>query len=110
MLQDNRPLFAGALGFALAWRLALPALVGAGASLIVGAATVPTADAKSPGARYCFHGYCHRVGTLAQTAGMLGNVVAASLGHTSYMTTRRHYTDPSAPANAQIERVLAALN
>jgi len=48
-------------------RLALPALVGAAATLIVGMAAVPTADAKSPGTRYCFHGYCHRVGTLAQT-------------------------------------------
>ena len=72
MLQDNRPLRAGALGFALAWRLALPALVGAGAGVIVGAATVPTADAKSPGTRYCFHGYCHRVGTLAQTDTLVG--------------------------------------
>ena len=72
MPQDNRPLRAGALGFALAWRLTLPALVGAGASLIVGAAAVPTADAKSPGARYCFHGYCHRVGTLAQTGTLVG--------------------------------------
>ena len=41
-------------------------------SFIVGAATVPTADAKSPGARYCFHGYCHRVGTLAQTDTLVG--------------------------------------
>jgi rare lipoprotein A len=72
MLQDNRPLRSGALGFALAWRLALPTLVGAGASLIVGAAAVPTADAKSPGTRYCFHGYCHRVGTLAQTDTLVG--------------------------------------
>ena len=29
-------------------------------AFIVGAATVPTANAKSPGTRYCFHGYCHR--------------------------------------------------
>ena len=72
MLHDDHSLRAGALGFALAWRFALPALVGAGASLIVGAATAPTADAKSPGARYCFHGYCHRVGTLAQTATLVG--------------------------------------
>jgi len=72
MLDDNHSLRAGALGFALAWRLALPALVGAGASVIVGAATVPTADAKSPGTRYCFHGYCHRVGTLAQTDMLVG--------------------------------------
>ena len=72
MLGDKHPQRAGALGFALAWRLALPALVGAGATLIVGAAAVPTADAKSPGTRYCFHGYCHRVGTLAQTDTLVG--------------------------------------
>jgi rare lipoprotein A len=72
MLDDNHSQRAGALGFALAWRLALPALISAGASLIVGAATVTTADAKSPGARYCFHGYCHRVGTLAQTDTLVG--------------------------------------
>jgi integrase len=48
--------------------------------------------------------------SIAQTAGMIGNAVAASLGHESYQTTLRHYTDPSAPANAQIARVVAALN
>jgi rare lipoprotein A len=56
--------------FATGWRLALPALVGA--ALAVGAAAVPTADAKSPGARYCFHGFCHRVGTLSQTDTLVG--------------------------------------
>ncbi len=40
--------------------------------LIVGASAVPTADAKSPGTRYCFHGLCHRVGTLAQTDTLVG--------------------------------------
>jgi rare lipoprotein A len=38
------------------------------------------ANAKSPGTRYCFHGYCHRVGTLAQTdtlVGWRGYVVAS---------------------------------
>ena len=48
------------------------ALVGVAATLIVGAAAVPTAEAKSPGTRYCFHGYCHRVGTLAQTDTLVG--------------------------------------
>ena len=33
---------------------------------------MPTANAKSPGTRYCFHGYCHRVGTLAQTDTLVG--------------------------------------
>jgi rare lipoprotein A len=40
--------------------------------LSAGAAAMSMADAKSPGARYCFHGYCHRVGTLAQTDTILG--------------------------------------
>ncbi len=53
---------------------------GAGATIIAAAMAVPTADAKSPGARYCFHGFCHRVGTLAQTdtlVGWRGHVVAS---------------------------------
>ena len=33
---------------------------------------MPTADAKSPGTRYCFHGLCYRVGTLAQTDTLVG--------------------------------------
>jgi rare lipoprotein A len=50
----------------------LPALVGAAATIVVGAAAVPTADAKSPGTRYCFHGFCHRVGSLTQTDTLVG--------------------------------------
>jgi rare lipoprotein A len=64
---------------AAGWRLALSALAGA-AALMVGTAAVPTAEAKSPGTRYCFHGYCHRVGTLSQTdtlVGWRGYVVAS---------------------------------
>jgi rare lipoprotein A len=57
---------------AVSRRLVLPALVVAIASLIVSAPVVPTADAKSPGTRYCFNGYCHRVGTLAQTDTLVG--------------------------------------
>jgi peptidoglycan lytic transglycosylase len=53
-------------------RLALPALAGAAATLLVSVAAVPTADAKSPGTRYCFHGHCYRVGTLAQTDTLVG--------------------------------------
>jgi len=49
----------------------VPALVGAALILAAGAA-VPTANAKSPGTRYCFHGYCHRVGTLSQTDTLVG--------------------------------------
>lgn len=74
MPRKKRPLRARAPGFAAGqardWRLALPAVVGA--ALLVGAAAVPTADAKSPGSRYCFNGFCHRVGTLAQTDTLVG--------------------------------------
>ncbi|HEX2842296.1 RlpA-like double-psi beta-barrel domain-containing protein [Hyphomicrobium sp.] len=72
MPRKKHPLRAAASYFSTGWRFALPALVGAGATLIVGAAAVPTAEAKSPGARYCFNGYCHRVGTLAQTDTLVG--------------------------------------
>ncbi|WP_439541325.1 RlpA-like double-psi beta-barrel domain-containing protein [Hyphomicrobium sp.] len=71
MSRKKYPLRAAA-SFATGWRLALPALVSAGAVLVVGGAAVPTAEAKSPGARYCFHGFCHRVGTLAQTDTLVG--------------------------------------
>ena len=72
MPWKKRPLRATASGIAVGWRLALPALAGAAATLIVSTAAVPTADAKSPGTRYCFHGYCHRVGTLSQTDTLVG--------------------------------------
>lgn len=72
MSREKSPLRAAASYFATGWRLALSAFVGAGAILIVGGAAVPTAEAKSPGARYCFHGFCHRVGTLAQTDTLVG--------------------------------------
>jgi rare lipoprotein A len=72
MPRMKPPLRAAPSGIAAGWRLALPALLGAAATLIVGAMAVPTADAKSPGSRYCFHGYCHRVGSLAQTDTLVG--------------------------------------
>lgn len=68
MPDEKRPLRRAVLGR----QLTLPALVGAAATVIVSASAVPTADAKSPGARYCFHGLCHRVGTLAQTDTLVG--------------------------------------
>jgi rare lipoprotein A len=80
MPRKKRPLREPASGMAAGWRLALPALAGAAASLIVSVTAVPMANAKSPGTRYCFHGYCHRVGTLAQTdtlVGWRGYVVAS---------------------------------
>jgi len=66
------PLRAAASGIVAGWRLARPALLGAAAALIVGVAVPPAADAKSPGSRYCFHGLCYRVGTLAQTDTLVG--------------------------------------
>lgn len=76
MPRKKRPLRAAAPGSVASRRLALPALVpamiGAAAALIVSVAAVPTADAKSPGTRYCFHGLCYRVGTLAQTDTLVG--------------------------------------
>jgi len=72
MPREKRSLRRAASGLVTRRRLALPALVGAAAALIVGAGTVPTADAKSPGTRYCFNGLCHRVGTLAQTDTLVG--------------------------------------
>jgi rare lipoprotein A len=70
MPRKKPPLRAAASGIAAGWRLALPALAGAAAT--VGVAAVPQADAKSPGSRYCFHGLCYRVGTLAQTDTLVG--------------------------------------
>jgi peptidoglycan lytic transglycosylase len=52
--------------------LLLPAVAVLAAALIVAVAAVPRADAKSPGKRYCFHGLCYRVGTLAQTDTLVG--------------------------------------
>jgi rare lipoprotein A len=80
MPRNKRPLRAAPSGIAAGWRFALPAFVGAAATLTLSATCVPTADAKSPGSRYCFHGYCHRVGTLSQTdtlVGWRGYVVAS---------------------------------
>jgi rare lipoprotein A len=80
MPWKKRPMRAAPSGIAAGWRLAMPALAGAAVTLIVGVAAAPPADAKSPGSRYCFHGYCHRVGTLAQTdtlVGWRGYVVAS---------------------------------
>lgn len=56
------------------------------------------------------HGLRGTASSLAQSAGMIGDAVAASLGHESFGTTLRHYTDPSVPANAQIARVVDALS
>ena len=57
---------------AVSRRPATSAVAVAIAAVIVGAIAVPTANAKSPGTRYCFNGYCHRVGTLSQTDSLVG--------------------------------------
>ena len=44
----------------------------AAAAMSIDVVAVSDANAKSPGTRYCFHGYCHRVGTLAQTRTLVG--------------------------------------
>ncbi|MFA5902090.1 MAG: RlpA-like double-psi beta-barrel domain-containing protein [Hyphomicrobium sp.] len=72
MPGKKRPLRAAAASIATGWQPALLALFGVAATFIGSVVAVPTADAKSPGSRYCFHGYCHRVGTLAQTDTLVG--------------------------------------
>lgn len=80
MPREKRSLRAAASKYTRRQRLARPALVAAGAILAAAVATVQTAEAKTPGSRYCFHGFCHRVGTLAQTdtlVGWRGHVLAS---------------------------------
>jgi len=54
------------------WRRPLPAISALAALISASFMVAPPADAKSPGSRYCYHGYCHRVGTLAQTDTLVG--------------------------------------
>jgi rare lipoprotein A len=80
MRREKRLLNTAVSGLAFRAARALPALFSTIATLLISATAVTTADAKSPGSRYCFHGYCHRVGTLAQTdtlVGWRGYVVAS---------------------------------
>jgi peptidoglycan lytic transglycosylase len=72
MPRKTPPLRAEASGLVVRRRRALPALASAAATLLVSLAAVQPADAKSPGSRYCFHGLCYRVGTLAQTDTLVG--------------------------------------
>lgn len=74
MTRETPPLCAAAFRFCLGRRGLLPAaVISVGVVLIVGTAAFPTiAQAKSPGSKYCFHGYCHRVGTLSQTDTLVG--------------------------------------
>lgn len=51
-------------------RVALSAFALVAMALPVKYATV--AEAKTPGSRYCFHGTCHRVKTLAETRALVG--------------------------------------
>ena len=59
-------------GTASVWQRVLPAGLAAAATVVIGALAISEANAKSPGTRYCFHGFCHRVGTLAQTGTLVG--------------------------------------
>lgn len=72
MPRKKRPVRAASPDIVARWRFTLPALVGVAAALVVSIAAVPQAHAKSPGTRYCFHGLCYRVGTLAQTDTLVG--------------------------------------
>jgi len=72
MPGNRRPLRTAFATIAAYRRLVKPALLGAAVALILPAAGVAPANAKSPGSRYCFHGLCYRVGTLAQTDSLVG--------------------------------------
>jgi hypothetical protein len=47
--------------------------------------------------------------SLALVAGATSHQVAASLGHSSFATTAKHYADPSAIENSRAKRLLAAM-
>lgn len=73
MPRKTYPLRSAASNIATRRRHPLSALSAIAALILTGIAiSPPVADAKSPGSRYCFHGYCHRVGTLAQTDTLVG--------------------------------------
>jgi rare lipoprotein A len=61
-------------------RLAAGVLLVAG---MLGIATVPLAEAtaKTPGARYCFLGVCHRVKTIAETQALIGKTETVQASH-----------------------------
>ncbi len=72
MPRKKRPVRATVRDSVASRRFAFAGVVGIAAALIANIAVVPQADAKSPGKRYCFHGLCYRVGTLAQTDSLVG--------------------------------------
>jgi integrase len=55
------------------------------------------------------HGLRGTHSTLAAEAGVTGHIVAASLGHSSYAVTERHYAKPAAVAGAKARKVLAVI-
>lgn len=58
----------------------------------------------------CPHSLRGLYATLAMEQGAVSDMVAASLGHTSFTTTARHYAQPQAVRHAKTERVLAVLD
>lgn len=73
--------------------------------------------------RHRLHQYCRRAGiqkycphslrglhsSLALVGGATSHQVAASLGHSSFATTAKHYADPSAIDNSRSKRLVAAM-
>jgi hypothetical protein len=60
--------------------------------------------------KVCPHSLRGLYATLAMEQGAVADMVAASLGHTSFTMTARHYAKPQAVRNAKTERVLAVLD
>lgn len=60
--------------------------------------------------KVCPHSLRGLYATLAMEQGAVADMVAASLGHTSFSTTARHYAQPQAVRHAKTERVLAVLD
>ena len=59
--------------------------------------------------KFCPHSLRGLHATLALTSGATTYQVAASLGHASFATTRKHYADPSALANQTSRKVASIL-
>lgn len=51
------------------------------AVLVVSFKTGTSAEAKTPGKTYCYHGVCHRVKTIAETKAMIGKVETIVASH-----------------------------
>lgn len=58
---------------------------------------------------YCPHSLRGLHSSLALVGGATSHQVAASLGHSSFATTAKHYADPSAIENSRSKRLVAAM-